>query len=374
MHRKHAKILSLSLAGLLLCGVLSFGSTVLPAYAEEDYYAPITATSGEELLGQLHDLVTTTHTHYTSYSDCRDYAKTTDPALNGEDGVVEFYTHETITTYIASSNAVGTWNREHVWPQSLTKDSTGRQLWGQAGGGSDLHHIRPSEKEMNGQRGNDKFGEVTNGGAVYSKKKDGSNSQLGGHHAGGVFEPLDNVKGDAARIVLYLYVHYNKAENVHGSTNGSGQESYFGTLKFTNVMAGTEEEAIELLLKWNELDPVDDIEKTRNEEAFKIQHNRNPFIDHPEYADQIWDPESVEPEPTEPEPTEPEPADPKPVEPEPTEPEPTEPEPTEPEPSKPSDTGEKNKAALIGGIVGGVCGAAILVAVIVIVVLRRKKK
>ena len=336
MHLKYAKILSLSLAGMLLCGVLSFGKAALPAYAAEDYYAPITATDGEELLGQLHDLITTTHTYYASYNDCRDYAHTTDFAEGGEKSIVEFYTKD--------GSDAGRWNREHVWPQSISNG-----LWGKEGGGSDLHHIRPSEVKMNSQRGNDKFGEVANGGEVYSKKTDGSNSQLGGHHAGGVFEPLDNVKGDAARIVLYLYVHYNKAENVHGSTNGNGQSSYFGTLKFTNVMAGTEEEAIELLLAWNKSDPVDDIERTRNEEVFKIQHNRNPFIDHPEYADKIWEAQS--------------------------EPEPTEPEPTEPEPSKPSDSdkGEENKAALIGGIVGGACGV-IVIAVIVFFVLRRKKK
>ncbi len=266
------------------------GSTTpqLPA-GTETYYVPITATSGTALLGQLHDLITTTHTRYTSYSDCRDYATVTDPALNEESGIVEFYTHETITTYIGTSNAAGTWNREHVWPQSLSKDSSGRQLWGKEGGGADLHHIRPSEKEMNGTRGNDKFGEVTNGGAVYSKTTSGANSQIGGHHADGVFEPLDNVKGDVARIVLYVYIHYNSYENVHGTTNGNGSSRFFSTLPITNIIAASSEEAaFALLLKWNSADPVDAIETKRNEEVYKIQGNRNPFIDYAQWADDIW--------------------------------------------------------------------------------------
>ncbi len=261
------------------------------------YYAPITAKSGDALLGQLHDLITTTHTHYTSYSECRDNAPVTDYAEGGK-SIIEFYTHETITYYIndtvpegtVTSGDAGKWNREHVWPKSLSNN-----LWkgsNTVGGGADMHHIRPSEVKMNGVRGDDKYGEVTGGSPVYSKKLDGSNSMLGGYRAGGVFEPNDDVKGDVARILFYVYTHYNTYANVHGTTNGNtnGQtETYFGTLHFTHIVsAPSEEAAIEMLLAWHALDPVDEIETARNEEVFKIQHNRNPFIDNPLYAPAIW--------------------------------------------------------------------------------------
>ncbi len=271
----------------LLFGVLFMGQArgTYAAAAEGDYYAPVTAAEGEALLGQLHDLITTTHTSYISYKACKEKVPITDPGLDGN-GVLEFYTHESLTVYVGDVDAAGSWNREHVWPQSLSS------LWGEEGGGSDLHHIRPSEKQMNSTRGNDKFGEVTNGGEVYSKKAGGENSQLGGYHAGGVFEPLDSVKGDVARIVMYLYTHYNTYSNVGGTTNGSGGDSverFFGTLHFTDVVsASSEAAAVEMLLEWNKLDAVDEIETRRNEEAFKIQGNRNPFIDHPEYADAVW--------------------------------------------------------------------------------------
>ncbi len=289
MNRIFRKILSLPLLAVLCAGILAVGAAwpVPVSAADADYYAPITATAGEELLGQLHDLITTTHTHYSSYDECRDNAKKTDPALGGEEGIVEFYTHEPIRYYLndySTPENRGTWNREHVWPKSLSGG-----LWGTNGAGADMHHIRPSEVKMNSERGNDKFGEVDGGGEVYSKTTDGKNSRLGGHHAGGVFEPLDNVKGDAARIVLYVYTHYNTYANVHGSTDGNGASYYFGALRFTNIIAASSEEAAaELLLSWNELDPVDEIERTRNEAAFEIQGNRNPFIDHPEYAEAIW--------------------------------------------------------------------------------------
>ncbi len=269
---------------VLLCLGVAVPLTAQTAAGAEDYYAPVTAAGGTELLGQLHDLVVNTHTRYCSYNDCRDYATTTDPALNGESGIVEFYTHETIAEYTKNGSDAGRWNREHVWPQSLSGG-----MWGKEGGGSDLHHIRPSEVKMNGTRGNDKFGEVPNGSPVYSKKTDGTNSTVGGTHAGGVFEPLDEAKGDVARIVLYVYTHYNTYTNVGGTTNGGGEDRLFGTLKLTQIVAAaSEEEAAELLLEWNGLDPVDEIETTRNEAVYRIQGNRNPFIDHPEYADAVW--------------------------------------------------------------------------------------
>ncbi len=267
------------------------GCSTGPTFAAgtETYYAPITAASGTELLGQIHDLITTTHTYYASYSDCRDYAPTTDYAEGGK-SIVEFYTHETIVEYTKTGSDAGRWNREHVWPKSLSNN-----LWkgsNTVGGGADMHHIRPSEVKMNGVRGDDLYGEVTGGSAIYSKTVAGADSKLGGYHAGGVFEPNDNVKGDVARILFYVYTHYNTYANVHGTTNGNtnGQtENYFGTLNFTHIVsASSEAAAIELLLRWNALDPVDEIETKRNEEVFKIQHNRNPFIDHPELASAIW--------------------------------------------------------------------------------------
>lgn len=271
----------------LTAAVCLFPSAQLAA-AETDYYAPVTSSGGDALLGRLHDLITTTHKRYSTYADCRDYAPMTDPGTDGK-GVVEFYTHETIQNYIGSSNKRGTWNREHVWCKNLSNG-----LWpdinnNEAGGGADLHHIRPAEMSLNSTRSNRKFGKTATGAEAYSRNEDGQISRLGGWYSGDVFEPLDETKGDVARIVMYVYTHYNTYENVGGSTNGNGAEYYFGTLHFTHVIsASSEKEAIAMLLEWNRLDPVDKIETTRNEAVFQIQGNRNPFIDHPEYAEAIW--------------------------------------------------------------------------------------
>ena len=285
--------LSYGLAFAMLFGITAIGQNVIaqdvPFVAEAassytgTYYNGITATSGKELSGQLHDLIVSTHKVYTSYADVKTYTPTTDPG-KGSNTVMEFYTQ----TDIASSNfdKSGGWNREHVWPQSDSGD-----LWGTSGAGSDLHHIRPAEKDLNNSRGNKLYGEVTGGKEEYTSVT----HHLGGFSNGSTFMPMDKVKGDIARILMYVYLHYNSASNVGGTKETSAKH---GTLKFTQIITASNEAAAQqLLLKWNEEDKVDDIERARNEAIFEIQKNRNPFIDHPEYANAIWGGGSIDPNP-----------------------------------------------------------------------------
>lgn len=286
------RFLSLLLVVALILNVFSFLGFIETDYAFADnYYSSITATSGTELLGQLHDLITSTHKTYTSYDDCKTPATIlkTDAGTNGN--VMEFYSQANISSKWGGGDQ-GTWTREHVWCQSLSNG-----LWGKSGGGSDLHHIRPVESGLNSARGNKKYGELESRESYKVYYEDASNKPvaLGGYISGGVFEPLDDVKGDVARIVMYVYTHYNTYTNINGSTNGSGGK--FGDLDFKMVVdANTEAEAIALLLKWNKDDPVDDIERKRNEAVYEIQKNRNPFIDNENYANLIWSDSAVVPD------------------------------------------------------------------------------
>lgn len=261
----------------LTATMISFTGSLVASAEVGSYYSGITAKSGKALLGQLHDLITTTHKKYTSYDDCKNpnYIILTDQGSDA-DHVRDFYTQTDLAKSWGAGKS-GTWNREHVWCQSLSNG-----MWGTTGGGSDLHHIRPVESNLNSTRGNSKFGDVNKQNPKYSYDK-----SLGGYLANDTFEPLDSVKGDVARVVMYVYTHYNTYANVGGTTNGSG--GGFGTLKFTDVIqARTEEAAIALLLKWNEEDPVDQTEIDRNEAVYNIQGNRNPFVDNQDYAKAIW--------------------------------------------------------------------------------------
>lgn len=285
------KILTLSLNLLvvfaLICGLLApvlFADKAVNVAYAADYYSSVTATSGKALLGQLHDLIVTTHTKYTSYDDC----KTPSTVMKTDGGsksgtVMEFYTQADMSSKWGGGDN-GTWNREHVWCQSLSNN-----LWGTSGGGSDMHHIRPSEAKLNGIRGNKKYGETSNGTPQYAV---GIPNIVGGYTSGDIFEPVDSVKGDVARIVMYVYTHYNSASNVGGTKESTEKH---GNLPITNIIsAGGEAQSWALLLRWNKLDPVDNIERTRNEAVYGIQHNRNPFIDNESYADAIWGNGTVE--------------------------------------------------------------------------------
>ena len=178
--------------------------------------------------------MTDTHKKITSYNDCRDYVFRVDCENNDTSHATTLYTGYSMTS--ADWSPAWACNREHVWPQSLGGGNT-------SDGGADLHHIRPAEKGVNSSRGNKPYGEST------SK---------------GYYEPADNVKGDVARIILYVYVRWDAA---------------WGATDVTKVF-----ESVDILLAWCEMDPVDTWEMGRNEVVESIQGNRNTFIDYPELA------------------------------------------------------------------------------------------
>lgn len=229
--------------------------TTLDGTGANDYYTGsytydnLSALSNGQLLTSLRTLMTSTHKYLSSYDNCRDYATKTD-CENGSSSVSLIY-----TSYTASRDQWGSWNREHVWPKSLGG-------FGESGAGSDLHHIRPSDQVVNSTRNNDKYGNVSGGKLVNAAIASG---YPGGYSGGGYFEPLDNVKGDVARICLYVYVRW-------GGT-------YTKSSSITNVF-----QSVDVLLEWCENDPVDTWEMGRNEVVESIQGNRNVFIDYPELA------------------------------------------------------------------------------------------
>lgn len=144
-----------------------------------------------------------------------------------------------------------TWNREHVWPQSLLGVSADNST---ANAASDLHNLKPANPAENSSRSNKYFDNVTN--------------ELS-------YNPRDEVKGDIARILFYMHVAYGNLNLVN---------SYPSTYQMGKL---------DTLLEWHLADPVDDFERNRNEVIYNNQNNRNPFIDHPEFAEKLWGPITV---------------------------------------------------------------------------------
>ncbi|CUB08350.1 Extracellular ribonuclease precursor [Bacillus cereus] len=164
---------------------------------------------------------------------------------------------------LTNGSGVDNWNREHVWAKSHGDFGT------TAGPGTDLHHLRATDVSVNSSRGNLDF---DNGGVNHSEATECK-------YDSDSWEPRDSVKGDIARMLFYMAVRY---EGDNGEVDlelnekvNNNKDPYMGKLS--------------VLLKWNEQDPVDDLERKRNEVIFtKYQHNRNPFIDHPEWVNKIW--------------------------------------------------------------------------------------
>lgn len=212
-----------------------------------------------ELFEALHDLMTDTMTNSVAYKSLPDYWEDTD-AQGGSSGYTLFYTDK-----VASSC-----NREHVWPKS-------RASFYQKNGGSDLHHLRPANSGVNSARSNYTMGYVRGVLSDYTNRDD----IIYYNGSADLVEVNDNVKGDVARIFLYVYVRWeqpNLYENV-ASSDLPPMDSDDSANNGKKVI-----ESLDTLLKWMETDPVDTWEMSRNDETEHVQGNRNVFIDYPEFA------------------------------------------------------------------------------------------
>jgi endonuclease I/chitodextrinase len=148
----------------------------------------------------------------------------------------------------------GVWNREHTYSKSL-----GTPNLGTTGVGADAHNLRPCDAQRNSSRSNRKF-------------EDGSGNS--GATAAGNWYPGDEWKGDVARMMMYMYLRYGNQTLPSGVAVGSTVPS--------------DSNMVTLFLEWNAEDPVSDLEKQRNPILQGLQGNRNPFIDNPAFATQIW--------------------------------------------------------------------------------------
>ena len=250
------------------------------------YYASVdNSYKGETLWTNLQEVTVPTK-GLVSYGELRYVEKGhpySDASPTDETKFVDFYTGINFESEWGNGTA---WNREHVWCTSHSWWGPNAPSASSRHGGSDLHHLRPEIASINKSRNNSKYGEVENRDtlAKYYNEIDGTkataeNGTLYGYLDGqviseGVFEPTDRVKGDVARIIMYLLVRY-KGE----------------TTPVTNIIytsEGTPEAAYALLLEWHNEDPVSNFEIRRNHRTYEIQGNRNPFIDIPNYANAIW--------------------------------------------------------------------------------------
>ena len=258
------------LFGFLVVVTLAF------AQAPANYYSSAEGLTGDQLKVALHNIIKG-HTSI-SYSQIWNAFWSTDNKGNGV--VWDMYSDRPNGNppyvYHLGNDQCGTYhgegdcyNREHSWPSSWFNDqSTPR---------TDMHHIFATDGYVNNRRSNYPFGEVKS--ATWTSQ---NGSKLGScktsGYTGTVFEPIDAYKGDFARAIMYMSVRYYTEDSGWGNSD-------------MTTKSVIKPWAINMLLRWNELDPVSQKEIDRNNAIYnEYQHNRNPFVDHPEYARMIWDP------------------------------------------------------------------------------------
>ncbi|THD17553.1 endonuclease I [Anoxybacillus ayderensis] len=145
-------------------------------------------------------------------------------------------------------------NAEHVVPQSWFGAKEPMK--------GDLHHLFVCEPRCNSIRSNFPYADFP----FYEPESPDEMIQNDcGVAYGEYFEP-EHGKGAVARAMLYFLVRYPRAI----------KQSFIDQIN------------VSLLIQWHKQFPVTMYEKHRNAAIFRIQGNRNPFIDKPHLVEQIY--------------------------------------------------------------------------------------
>lgn len=248
---------------------------ILRLYAQvpPGYYDPANGKTGIELQSALHEIIKG-HT-VQSYDFLWTAFETTDDKPNGDvwdmysdiPGGNPPYAYQFGFDQCGNYNSEGDcYNREHSWPKSWFNDLPPMN--------SDLFHIYPTDGYVNNKRDNYPYGTV--GLASWTSQngsKLGSCSWPG--FSGTVFEPRDEYKGDFARTFFYMSTRYYAEDASWDITD-------------MTIRSQLKPWALQMMLHWSNTDTVSQKEIDRNNTVYGLQQNRNPFIDHPEYATMIW--------------------------------------------------------------------------------------
>jgi len=203
---------------------------------------------------------------------------------NADNSVIDMYSDS--VRYFNGFSSISDMHIEHSFPKSW---------WGGHVNAAykDLFHLYPADGITNSAKNNWPLGEVTGEPWFYNGKSSIGTNGFGSEYMGNCFEPADEFKGDFARSYFYISTIY---ENLY--------PLFDSPMLDNNKYPLWKPWAIDLLMKWNNQDPVSDKEKTRIEAVYNIQGNRNPFIDYPELANYIWGSDTAKvftfPEETEP--------------------------------------------------------------------------
>lgn len=191
--------------------------------------------------------------------------------------------------YPKQTSGDANYNREHAWPRSYGLGNTGTP-----GPATDYHMLHLTDTTYNNHRGNKPFANCNSGCIKYATTPNhgiGGNSDADSNWTtsedgtGGSFEPWDHIKGNMARAVMYMAVRY-QGESGEPLLELTDNRSLYRTRPNSAAPpSGTYYMGdLTALLEWNSFDAPTARELDRNQIVQSYQNNRNPFVDHPEWA------------------------------------------------------------------------------------------
>lgn len=284
----------------------NFSFSFTTAADASNYYNGVDSSSAAALRTSLHNLIDdhTAFPYTATATDVWDILEAADQDPTDSSKVLDVYRNRKYTKVTDRSGPTGpnNYNREHTWPNSLGfndlngLDSQGRPYSPYV----DCHMLYASASDYNSNRGNKPFDNCNAGCTENPTDANGGNGGGTGVYPGnsnwvqgsdgnsGTYEVWGKRKGDVARAILYMDIRYEGGSAATGQpepdlivTNNRSliQNTPSGQVPATGYMG-----VLDVLLAWHAADPPDAQELLRNEVVFSYQGNRNPFIDHPEYA------------------------------------------------------------------------------------------
>jgi endonuclease I len=260
--------------------------TVVQAQIPSGYYNSAAGKTGQALASALHNIIDD-HTRYpytSSQTDTWDVLSLADEDPGNSNNILSIYKNESIPK---SNHTSSGWNREHSWPKSygFSSDNSCNYPY------TDMHHLFASDQGYNSSRGNLPFGDCVSGCSTLSVDGSSYLNYLTGSGSTGTFEAWNLVRGDLARAMFYMATRYDGG--THGITGCSEPDLILTDDRNLIVSSSSNQSQaymglLSVLLEWHAQDPVDDVERDRNDLVYSFQGNRNPFVDHPEYVNAIW--------------------------------------------------------------------------------------
>lgn len=243
-------------------------SSLICAQIPAGYYYQAHGKTGAELKTALHNIIKEASMLKYGSGEGATWEGFFYTDQNPDGSVFDMYSNE--TRYFNGFNGIDGMHIEHSLPNSW---------WGGIKNNAykDLYHLYPADATMNMSKSNNPLGEVS-GTPIRDNglSKMGKNG-FGNTYTGNCFEPADIYKGDFARSYFYIATAYEDYASLWNSP-----------MMQNNTWPVWQSWALQLLMEWNKNDLKSTREEERAEAVYKIQGNRNPFIDYPDLVDYIW--------------------------------------------------------------------------------------